>query len=106
MSLELYLECEETEAKIANIETVEVMIVNGVRREVPSISSILSKLQSKNCFEFSVFLMYVKFCVVETKMWVVIWMDARGIVISFSFLYFHVGPANARERDPVIVTLV
>ena len=95
MSLELYLECEETEAKIADIETVEVMIVDGVRREVPSISSILSKLQSENCFDFSVFLMYLKLCIVHTEMRVFIWMDARGIVFGFCVLYFEVGPPNA-----------
>jgi hypothetical protein len=76
MSFELYLECEETKTKIAYVETVEVVIVYGVWREVPSISSILSQLQSKNCLEFGDLLMCKKICIAHTKVWVVIWVHA------------------------------
>lgn len=57
MPFELNFKCEEAKAKIADIEAVEVMIVDGVRREVPRISGVLSKLQFENCFKLGDFLM-------------------------------------------------
>lgn len=106
MSLEFYLKCKETETKIADIETVQVVIIDGVRREVPAISSVLSELQFENCFEFCGFYMFKKFCIGHSKVRVVIWMHVRGMVFCVGVLYFQVGPTNAWEGDPVIVTLV
>lgn len=57
MPFELDFKREETKAKIADIETVEVVIVDGVGREVPGISGVLSKLQFENGFELGDFLM-------------------------------------------------
>ena len=57
MPFELDFKREETKAKIADIETVEVVIVDGVGREVPGISGVPSKLQFENGFELGDFLM-------------------------------------------------
>ncbi len=57
---------EEIKTKLANIQTVDVMIVNWVGAVVPSFRHVLSKLNSRNCFEFSIFLMSKQFSVVHT----------------------------------------
>lgn len=57
---------EEIETKLANIETVDVMIVNWVGTVVPSFRHVLSKLNSRNRFEFRIFLMSKQFSVVHT----------------------------------------
>lgn len=54
---ELDLKCEETKAKIADIEAVKVVIVDGIWREVPGISGVLSELEFENCFKLGDFLM-------------------------------------------------
>jgi hypothetical protein len=103
---ELHLEGEETEAKIANVETVEVVIVYGVWTEVPSVCGVLSQLESEDCFELSDFLMSQQFCVVHSEVRVVVRMDVSGRVLPRSVLNFVVSPPDAREGHPVIVTLV
>jgi len=54
---ELDTKREETEAEIADIEAVEVVIVDGVGREVPGVSGVFSELQFEDSLELGDFLM-------------------------------------------------
>jgi hypothetical protein len=74
MAFEFYLECEETETEITYIEAVEIVVVDGVRTEVPGVSSISTELQTEYCLVFGDFLMSEQLCVVHTVVWVVIGM--------------------------------
>ncbi len=57
MPFEFHFECEEAEAKIADVETVEVVVVDGVGREVPGVSGVLSELEFEDGLELGDFLM-------------------------------------------------
>jgi hypothetical protein len=57
MFFEFNLEGEETQAKITDVEAVQVVIVNWIWTEVPGVSCMLSELQSEYCFELGDFLM-------------------------------------------------
>jgi len=74
VSFEFYLKCEEAEAKIADIEAIQVVVVNGIGTEVPSISGIATKLDSEHSFEFCDFLMSYEFGIVHAEMGVVVWV--------------------------------
>lgn len=57
VAFELDLEREETQAEIADIEAVEVVIVDGVGTEIPGISGMPAELQSKDGLKLGNFLM-------------------------------------------------
>lgn len=77
---QLDLKCEETQTEIANVEAVQVMIVDRIRREVPRIRSVLSKLEPKHCLKLGDFLMCQEFCVVHSEVRVVVRMHVVWIV--------------------------
>ncbi len=106
MPFEFDLKCEKTQAKITDIETVEVVVVDGIRTEVPSISGMPTELETKDCFEFSDFLMGKQFCIVHTEMRVIIWMHVSATFVKRGFLDLEVGLPDARKWNPVIVALV
>jgi len=54
---QLDFQCEEAEAKIANIKTVQVVVVDGIGTKVPCFSCIFTELNSKDGLELSDLLM-------------------------------------------------
>jgi hypothetical protein len=57
VAAQLDLKGEEAEAKIADIEAVEVVVVDGVGAKVPGLGCIFAELNSKDGLELSDFLM-------------------------------------------------
>lgn len=70
---------EEAEAKIADIEAVEVVVVDGIGTKVPGFGGIFAELNSKDGLELSDFLMCEQFGIVHSEMGVVIGVHV-GIV--------------------------
>lgn len=103
---ELDLQREETQAEIADIEAVEVVIVDGVGTEVPGVSGIPAELQAKDGLKLGNFLMSEQFSVVHAEMRVIVGMDMRVIFIQRGFLDPRPSLLDARKGNPVIVALV
>lgn len=107
VALEFAFEGEETEAEIAYIEAIEVVVVNRIRTEVPGISGIFTELEAEDSLELGNFLMREKFGVVHAEVRVVVGVHvASGILMAGVFVDFDGGGLDAGVGDPVIVALV
>lgn len=84
------------------------MVVNGVRAVVPGLGHVFSELDSGNGFEFRVLLVGEEFCVVHTKMGVVVGMDVDvvGGLLCCVFFYLLMGLFDSGIWDPFVITSV
>lgn len=107
VSLELDLKSKKAQAKIAEIEAVQVMIVDRVRTEVPSVCCPLPELESKDSFELGDFLMCDELGIVHAEVWIVVGMEMRGILLgAVTVLDASSGWVDAGVGYPVIVALI
>lgn len=93
--LQLHLQSEETKTKIANIKTVQVVVVDGVRTEVPCIGRIFAQLQPEHRFELSYLLVGQQLCIIHTKVRIVVGVHIAGVLLLLStVLDTDVGPSD------------
>lgn len=107
VAFEFYLQGEEAEAEIADVETVKVVIVDGVGTEVPGIRGIFAELQPEYGFKLGDFLVSQEFGVVHAEVRVVVGMDVRVVLLGrCTIVDFDVGAPEAGVGYPVVVALV
>ena len=106
VAVELDLKGEEAEAEVADVEAVEVVVVDGVGAEVPGVSGVLAELEPEDGLVFGDFLMSLQFGVVHAEVGVVIGVDVGVILFEGRLLDALAGAANPAKGDPVVVALV
>jgi hypothetical protein len=82
MSLQFFLQGEEAEAKLAQVEAIDIVVVDGVGAVVPSVGFVLAKLNAVDGFELGGFLMGEQGCVVHAEVLGV------AVILLLLLLYF------------------
>ena len=104
--VQLDLEREEAQAEVADVEAVQVVVVDRVGAEVPGVSGVLAELQPEDGLEFGDFLMSLQLGVVHAEVGVVIGVDVGVILFEGRLLDALAGAANHAKGHPVVVALV
>jgi hypothetical protein len=104
--VQLDLEREEAQAEVADVEAVQVVVVDRVGAEVPGVSGVLAELQPEDGLEFGDFLMSLQLGVVHAEVGVVIGVDVGVILFEGRLLDALAGAANPAKGHPVVVALV
>jgi hypothetical protein len=106
MAVKLDLEGKEAEAEVTDVKAVQVVIIDGVRAEVPGISGMFTELEPEHSLEFGDFLMSLQFGVVHAEVGVVIGVDVGVILFEGRLLDALASTANPAKGHPVVVALV
>lgn len=107
MAFEFYIQSEEAEAEITDVQTVKVVVVYGIWTEIPSVSSEFSHLEAKDSLELGDLLVSNEFGIVHAEVRVVIWVQMGGDLLVWGILVnLEGGGFDAGEWYPIVVALV
>lgn len=96
----------KTEAKVTDIQAFQVMIINRIGTEIPSISYKLSKLDPINRFEFSDLLMDLKLTIAHPLVRIIVGMELFSWLFWCNIIYFLFCWSYFTIRNPIIVSFV
>ena len=106
VSQEFLLKGEEVETEVADVEAIEVVVVDGVGTEVPRLGGVGAQLDAEDGLELGDFLMGEEFGVVHAVVGVVVGVHVAGVVFRGCLFDLEVGLADAGIGHPVVVALV
>ena len=107
MSFKLNFKSKKTETEIAEIQAVQIVIVDWIRTEIPSVSCPLAQLQSEDSFELGNLLVSQELGVVHAEVRVVVGVEMGWIVLrSIVVLDSSGGRTDAGVGHPVVIALI
>jgi len=77
-----------------------------VRSGVPGVSGIFAELDTEDGFEFGDFLVVLQFVGGHAEVGIIVGVHVGGGLVDGDVFDLNVGPADAGERHPIVVTLV
>lgn len=111
MALQFLLEGEETEAELAQVQAVDVVVVDRIGTVVPGFGLVLAELDTVDSFELGGLLMGVERGVVHAEVLGVIvllfvFVLLAGFLLGILLDYFLVDFADSLVWDPLVIAPV